>query len=270
MRRKALLVVALAALCAAANADFVTGFEDYNAAPGGVMLTGQQGWYDPDPNTTVPYDVYTYTGNAFNFPQNPLGGNNFIAGRAPGGTPVRYNRGQHAHNFGTGNLWLFSFDQCAQFNGAGAAQDYLGSFSQQPSATARYTQTLNIWNDNNNPTSYRTQYVTQANNVPGIAPGPEWQNLQPNHWYRLTTLIDFNSLAIIEVSIRDLTAGTAPAVVQPTGWQLRNGTGPMPTDIRFFTGGAGGGNTMAWDNLSIVPEPACLLCLGLLALLRRR
>jgi hypothetical protein len=49
----------------------------------------------------------------------------------------------------------------------------------------------------------------------------------------------------------------------------------VPTALRFFTGGGSGtspaGNFMAWDCLSIIPEPATLVLLAMgLAVATRR
>lgn len=266
--KRAFLVAALAgAICAAASADIFTGFEDYNASAGGTVLSGQQGWTLP--TGSVDHKVYTYAGNTLNVPQNPEGGNNFIAGVSQGAT-TGYARAEHPNDFSVNQVWFFSFDMLGQYNGTLPAQDYLGSFSQQPSATNKYFQTLNVWDNLNAPTSYHTNYVTAESAVPGVSPGAAWQNLLTNHWYRLTTLIDFGTSSILEVSIRDLTGGGGATVVQPSGWHLVPGNGQLPNAIRFFAGGDPGGNTMAWDNVAVIPEPASMLVLGLLALLRRR
>jgi hypothetical protein len=261
------VALAAVALSAVAGANFVTGFEDYNADPNGIGLTGQQGWYLP--TGSVEHKVYTYTGNAYGFPQNPLGGEKFIAAKSMGAT-TGYGRAQHDHDFSAGGVWAVWFDMSAQYNGTLPAQDYLGSFSQQPSGTSRYWQTLNVWNDNNNPVMYHTNYITYENAIPGISPGAAWANLLPNHWYRLGTVANFTTNLILSVSIQDLTAGTDPVVYNPTGWHLNQQTLPLPTAVRFFAGGATGGNTMAWDNLHVIPEPVSLAACGLLATLLRR
>ena len=269
---KRLIAIAVAVgLSAAAQADLATGFEDYNASAAGTLLTGQQGWYLPVAGS-ADYSVFTYAGNTYNFPPNPQGGNNFVIGKSLGGTS--YARTQHDHDFSAGGLWLFSYDSSAQFNGTATTADYLGSFSIQ---TNPNPVTLNIWNDNNNPTLYHSSYITTQYAVPGISPGPAWTNLLPNHWYRQTTLVDFSANnQILEVSIQDLTAGGLPTVVAPNGWHLTAFSPPVANGIRFFAGGAntGGGNTEAWDNLSVlpVPEPTGALLLGLAAaaFLRRR
>jgi hypothetical protein len=267
--KKLMVMAAILCLCSAAHANLVTGFEDYNATAQGVTLTGQHGWTLP--TGSVDYKVYTYAGNTFNFPPNPEGGSNFIAGKSMGVT-TGYARAEHPNDFSAGGQWLFSFDMSAQYNGTLPAEDYLGSFSCQPSTTNRYFQTLNIWNDYNNPVAFKTNYITNENPLPGISPGAAWSSLQVGHWYREKTMVNFTTNLITMVSIQDLTAGSPPTVVNPSGWHLNLPSAPLPTAIRFFAGGAVGGNTQAWDNLSVIPEPSSvvLIGLGLMTLLRRR
>lgn len=254
------------AFCAPVMADFQAGFEapDYNGAANGVKLTGQQGWYLP---SGTDYNVYTYAGNTYGFAQNPQGGGQFVAGRSLG--DPNYARAQHDFNWMERDIWAVSFDVAAQFNGPKPAADYLGSFSMQPSADARYFQTLNAWNDLNNPSQWHSWYVTQEFDLPGKSPGPAWDSLDPNHWYRQTTIFKMSTREILEVAIQDLTSGQESRV-QPQGWHLKNINGKDPTALRFFCGGATEGNIMAWDNLNVVPEPAGALVLLAALLLRRR
>jgi hypothetical protein len=96
-------------------------------------------------------------------------------------------------------------------------------------------------------------YNADGSATPPLTPGPEWHNLAVNHWYRQTAGFDFDSNRILSVSITDLDTGVT-ATVTPTNWYLLGGaTGrpPLPTALRFFTGG-GVGNIVGYDNLVIV------------------
>ena len=59
-------------------------------------------------------------------------------------------------------------------------------------------------------------------------------------------------------------------------WYLGGGAAGglgIPTGFRYFAGASSvAGNTVAFDNVEIVPEPTCLMALGLLSVLvpRRR
>jgi hypothetical protein len=264
-----LLVAAAVALCVSANAaGLITGFEppEYSGSAAGTSLTGQQGWYVPSGTN---YYVYTHADNVLGFAPHPGGDLQFIAGKSLGGTD--YARAEKIFDWKQQDVWTVSFDVAAQYLGTLPAQDYLGSFSLQPSTSAMYWQTLNIWNSLDAPTTFRSQYVTLEFAAPGISPGPAWDNLQANHWYRQSTTFKFSTKEITEVAITDLTTGVT-TTVNPVGWHLADttGGGVMPTALRFFSGGGTGGNTVAWDNL-VVPEPASLLALvvGLLACRRR-
>jgi hypothetical protein len=157
------------------------------------------------------------------------------------------------------------------------AADNLGSFSLQPSATARFWQTLYRWDAN---TSTATNFDAEYNvfSAAGVATnnlsaGAAWDALVANHWYRQSTTFSFATNRITEVTITDLTTNIT-TTANPTDWYLAGGansTLPMPTDFRLFTGGSAG-NVMAWDNLNVVPEPATVaaVAIGLAALVRRR
>jgi hypothetical protein len=237
-------------LCAPVYADWVTGFEapDYIGSAGGTILTGQQGWYLP---AGTDYNVYTYLGNMYGIVQNPQGGEQFIGGRMAGN--ASFARAQHDHNWPGRDKWKVTVDVAALYTGTLPAVDNVASFSLQPSTTSKYWQHLLTWQDVTTATQFRSAYLTAENPLPpGVFPGPEWQNLPVNHWYRLSTTFRFSDNLIIEVGIKDLTSGLE-TIVQPADWHLLQGTGPVPSALRFFTGGGSGtspaGNFAAWDNL---------------------
>lgn len=252
---------------AAASADYVTDFESppFNASPAGVVLSGQDGWYMPVVTGSIPYNAMTYAGNAYGIPQNPEGGAQFATGRAIGGAANNFCRAQHDFDFSTSQTWCFSFDFACNFNGIAPATHNLASFSLQPGATTTPTNRIFIilntfTGDLNVPTTWGSGYVvhnaagTQVAQ-PGTYPGPEWQNLAFNTWYRQTTEVNMTENRITRVSITNLVTG-ATAAVEPVGWYLGGGatpTIPLATSFRVFTGGTTEGNIAAWDNLSIVP-----------------
>ena len=276
MRRLMFLLVACLALIfgTPVYADWQTGFEspDYNGSAGGTPLTdtvipptgsGQQGWYLPVAGSNI-FNVFTYAGNTYGISQNPQGGSQFVGGRMAGNALMA--RAQRDYAWADNDSWTITFDVAALYTGVLPAVDNLGSFSLQPSTTAKYWQYILTWQDVNTATAFRVGYLTAENGTaPGVFPGPEWQNLPVNHWYRLTTTFRLYTNLIIECSIQDLTDGCPEIVVQPTGWHLLLGTSPNPTAMRCFSGGTTVGNVCAWDNLSIVlgpPPPVGACCHG--------
>ena len=255
------LAAAFVAVTPAAWAQsYATGFEppDYLGSPGGVLLSGQQGWYLPA--GSIDYSVYTYAGNAYGFAANPTGNTQFIAGLSGGGTNLA--RAQRDFDWSANTVWTVSWDVAAQFVGALPATDYLGSFSLQPSTTAKYWQALNAWNDPNSATQWHSYYVTVENPVPGVSPGAAWNNLAPNHWYRQSTTFNITTGQILSVTIKDLVTN-AESTVTPANWHMLNPAGPLPTALRVFSGGSSAGNVMAWDNLNVAPPATSLYAYGL-------
>jgi len=265
------LIACIALLFApAANAQYSQDFEGLSAAPSGVALTGQDGFYIPGETTSVDFLVYTYVGNTLGIVQNPEGGGQFAAGTGPG-DGTTYARAQRDVTFGSG-VWVLWYDFCGIFAGTPPGTNNLGSFSMRQALNTVHIN-LFTWVDPNNPTAINSTYVPYDQTgaqfpIPGTPPGPEWSNLNPNHWYRCRTVIDLDLNMITEVGIRDLSGGTE-AVYVPTDWYLYGGAGGSgfaPDAIRFFGGGGGPGNTTAWDN-AIVEQPvdhqgACCLADG--------
>jgi len=243
------------ALPLAAGAQYTQDFEGLNASPSGTLLTGQDGYYLPTGTGDTDFMVYTYAGNTLGIVQNPEGGSQFIAGTGPGGGV--YARAQRNLTFGFG-VWDLWYDFNGIYTGAPPSSNNLGSFSMRQSANTVHIN-LFTWLDPNTPTTVQSTYVYyDANNVqspiPGTPPGPEWANMQPNHWYRCRTTVDLDQNLIIEVGIRDLSGGSE-AVYDPTGWYLYGWAFPLnlPDAFRWFGGGGNPGNTTAWDNAVIQP-----------------
>lgn len=272
MRKLAVLATALC-LCAIASADFNTGFESpiYNGSPGGTLLAGQQAWYNPVAGSAE-YKVYTYAGNTYGIAQNPYGADQFVGGRMEGN--LAFGRAQHDYAWDSADVWRVTYDIAAVYTGTLPAINNVGSFSLQPSGTARYFQSIFQWVDPANPVAWNAGYYSLEYPTSGspYLPGPAWQNLLPNHWYRQSTLFRMSDQQILQVSIQDLVTGDTSVVDNP-GLHFINPAGGIPTAFRFFTGGGAGtspaGNFLAWDNLTI-PEPASVLLVALGALLLRR
>lgn len=252
-------------------AQYTQDFETLNASAGGVVLTGQDGYYLPNgPSSDVDFKAYTYAGNVLGIVQNPEGGAQFIAGTGPG-DGVLYARAQRNVSFGFG-VWDVFYDFCGVLTGPPPSSNNLGSFSMRQGANTTHIN-LFTWVDPNNPTAINSTYVPYDVNgaqfpIPGDPPGPEWANLLPNHWYRCRTVVDLDANQIIQVGIRDLSGGPE-ALYTPTGWYLFGGAVPQgpPDAIRWFGGGGGPGqNTTAWDNAVVVQgtvaEGACCLAGG--------
>lgn len=249
----AVAVVVLMMVATTALAQYASDFEALNASPAGVIMTGQDGWTLP---SGIDWKVYTYAGNALALPQNLTGGSKFVGGTSLGGTDLA--RAQHDIAFGAIPQWQAGYDFAATYLGTPPSAQNLGSFSLQP-APNDYIH-LAAWVDPATPTSFNFDYLAYDAGgtqfpAPGASPGPAWDNLALNHWYRAWEVFDFAINQIIEVGIRDLTTGSQ-VVVNPVGWYLEGGTGGSTapsTAIRFFAGGAAG-NTFAFDNLSIEPR----------------
>jgi len=269
-----------------AAAQYSSGYEALNASSAGIDLNGQDLYYNPDPVTSVSARVYTYAANALGLPQNPRGEAKFVGGTGPAGTPAFFSRSQRNVTYGDGTgSWTNTFDFATTFTGTGASAQNLGSFSAQlygtgnPPPEATYIH-LAQWVDPANPVAWNSTYLPfDAGGVafpqPGASPGAAWAGLEIDHWYRSSTTFDLDTNLITEVCIEDLDDGTIDCA-NPAGWYLGGGAAgglPPPSGFRYFAGSAtAAGNTLAFDNIDITPEPASALLLvaGGLACLRRR
>jgi len=263
MKQRLVMMVfpALLALIVApvAWADYDQDFDGLAGSPSGTVLTGQDGYFLPTgPPGDADFLVYTYTGNTLGIEANPQGGSQFIAGTGPGGGT--YARAERLLDFGTGSdVWEIWYDFCAIYTGAPPGSNNVGSFSMRQASNTVHINLI-TWADPNDPVVLNSTYVYYdaggvQSPIPGTPPGPEWANLQPNHWYRGRTVVDLFSNLIIEVGIQDLSGGSE-AVYYPENWYLFGGQNPVgiPDAFRFFGGGGNAGNTCAFDN--------CLIQLG--------
>ncbi len=242
-----------------ASADYESGFEYIVGSPAGTVLTGQDGFYLPGGTLSVDYLVYTYAGNALGLPQNPTGGLQFVSGTGPADS--YYARAQRDNDFSGGAVWTIAYDFCGTFMGAGPSAQNLGSFSLQNGTDYGGYIHLMSWVNPELPTTYNAFYLAYDAggtlfSLPGTSPGPEWEGLEINHWYRGYNVVDFESNTITEVGIVDLETMQA-AIYYPTDWYLEGGAAGLtypPFGFRFFAGGGIAGNTLAFDNASMTHE----------------
>jgi hypothetical protein len=280
MRRSLLAVLAVAGFAGTALADlpflYCTGFEPNDYTVG--VLTGQDDWFLPSVAGSQNYNVAAYGGP---IAANPNGGVNYARGTPLSAT--EFARAQHAVPFADNTSYILSYDiNALPYASTPPAVNNIGSFSTQDSATTRFTQSLFVWNDLNNPDAgWTTQIVnidSTGANLGFMTPAdPAFTSGQFNHWYHQEMLIDFTTNQLLSITTTDL-ATNATATVTFTniylGGGANNATGlALPTAIRMFTGGNQNITTL-WDNVcvSIVPAPATgtLALLGLGAFARRR
>ena len=242
-----------------ALAEYEQDFDGLNGSPDGVPLTGQDGYYTPAGTESVDFLVYAYEDNVIGIPQNPEGGSQFIAGTGPGDGV--YARAQRDMVFDEGTLWKLQYDFCATFLGTGESAQNLGSFSVRSSETDNDYIHLMSWVDPLDPSTFNAFYMAYDFGgsqfaQPGESPGPGWEGLEVNHWYRAWTIVDLETNLILEVGIVDLEFMTE-ATYEPADWYLEGGGGGgvgPPIAFRFFAGGSVPGNTAAFDNAVIVLE----------------
>jgi len=263
-------LAALGVAVPVARAQFASDFEPpFIGSAAGTSINGQQNWFTPLVAGSIDGLVVTYAGNAFGLPANSDGGDQLLVTRSGGGTS--FARAQR-EGLSLPNVTEICYDLAANFDGVAPTAQNLSSFSLQPEPNSAapslksYIQ-LNTWVDVSNPTAWSISFLPYSDlNVqfaqPGSFPGPEWQNLPLNRWYRLCTTVDFDQNRITSVSLTDLESGVA-TTAEPVGWYLGGGAASalgIPTGCRFF-GGGGLGNITGWDNLTMDAAgngcPAC-------------
>jgi hypothetical protein len=246
--------------------DYLSDFETFNGNAAGVNINSpsQEGWFQPVLGGTD-FFCYTYAGNAPGFNSNPTGDNKFVGGRGPGGTVFARTQRVIPELGGTGtgqDQTCMCYDFAVLYGGPTpeSAQN-IGSVSTRDAAAAIDVIHLLTWVDPLTPTSYNAFYlVYDAAGIqtaqPGLSPGPAWEGLAVNHWYRACITFDLATNTFLDVSIDDLEDGADPVVVDVSamGWYMDGGSaGPftLPSQLRFFAGGSVDGNVCGFDNLAI-------------------
>lgn len=233
--------------------QFGSSFEPpvYTGSPAGSSVVGQDGWYTPVIDGVVSLDgrVYTHANESLALPDHPGGGSLFIGGTGAGmGT-----RAQRDVDFTTEQIWSFNFDLALR-----PGLLLLGSVSTQPTTARRFSSSFvdqpgSFWG------TYGVVYDANGTFLAEQSPGPAFDQLLYDRWYRQTTRWNAATNQIEDVSVTDLTTMvTISADVRPLGWYAAGGENsslPLPTAIRLFVGNSSQ-NRMGWDNLSLIPEPS--------------
>jgi hypothetical protein len=252
------------------------GFEPPTYAPG--ILTGQNSWYNPMPDSSTDWSVYLYASNPLGIGANPGGATQMIA--AVKNTSGFFPRAQKDFAWNQRTAWLVSYDVYVSFDATfGDNYDNIGSFSLQPSGTNQYFIDLFQWvtpttaEQVGNPNDgWRMTWVVSdsggsASPIVYFEPPNPFHGLQINKWYRRFVAFDFQGTdhlnrtvpIVVKVGVRDLATGQTWATpVGPTAdfpyWYLVFAGGrPLPTAFRFFVGGGTGanqGNMLAVDNIA--------------------
>ena len=263
---------ALSVCAAPALAGYISGFDDLMGDADGINLTGQDNYYLPN-TTSTDFEVYTYAANALRLPQNSRGGTQFIAGI--GQADGNFERAQRDIAF-TDSVWSLSFDVAVTYTGTGPSAQNIGSVSLQPSGTGQQTFiALATWSDPDVPVAWNADFIyfdAGGNQINSQVPDPAFQNLPIDTWFGYEVVFDFVTNRILEINAEDIDSGNT-VTYAPTDWYMEGGAagGNLPSSFRFFSGsGSAAGNTMAFDNISIVPAPASLALLGLGCIVVRR
>lgn len=262
-------------------AQFESNFEApvYTASASGVPLAGQDGFTVPGP-LDVDGRCFLYNGNTLGIAANPLGGEQFVAlTRATGA----FARAEHAVTIDIGQdeaCWYLELDLCLHYVGTLPTVNYAGSVSLQPFPGGGSLILLFYWDNVSTAETYTVRVLGFARDgsIPYLAGLPianaGFRGLSANRWYRFAHRIEFGANAMTGLSVRDI-ANEGPthglvSYIDPddasqghiAGYYLGGGEqfSGVPTACRLFAGGgtAGdqiAGNTLAIDNLRVIPQP---------------
>ena len=248
-------VAAVLALAGAAAGQYEQDFDTLAADPNGTDLNGQDEYYLPSVGGTTAR-VFTHVNNALGVAPHPTGGGtNFVGEQSQPG--AIFGRSQRDMFWGT-NLATVCFDFYASNDGS--EFNNIGSFSGQPHNTpATHRSWIILASYGLTPGVYQLGYnmfdaMSQPDPQPGRFPGPEWQSLELNTWYRSETVIDFNVNKVVAAAITNL-ATNVRADADLSGDTYFLGGGEIndlqfPTGFRLFSGSET--NVVGWDNVCIV------------------
>ncbi len=269
--QKGISVAALIGMLTASTVaqNLFDGFEPPTYSPG--VLTDQNSWYNPIPESSTNWSVYLYASNPLGIGVNPGGAAQMIA--AVKDTSGFFPRAQKNFDWNQRSAWLVSYDVYVSFDSSfGDNYDNIGSFSLQPSgSTTKYFIDLFQWvtpttvEQVGNPNDgWRMTWVVSDSGGSGsfivyFEPPNPFHGLQINKWYRRFVAFDFTAGHVVKVGVRDLATGetwatpVGPSADFPYWYLINYNTGDIPTAFRFFVGGGTGanqGNILAVDNLA--------------------
>ena len=246
----------LGLLCGPAQGqNFFCDFEPPEFVNG--PLTGQQDWYNPVPGGS---DGLVLNGPGFGLSQNPGGATQRAVSYAPGGIP---SASQVDVAFVNTNYYFVAYDFVNRETLNPAVSDHISTLSlNHPSLQQGQFRGFEVVNrflsaaepTNGSRAAFNVFDSTGAQMV-GVLPGPSWDALAFNTWYRHSIEINFLTNSIVSVTLTNRHTG-ATTTAYPTGWYLDGGaSSSLPIAAALRLSGAAFGNVTGWDNFVIVPAP---------------
>jgi len=236
-RAKRLLFV-LAVWCvlpAVGYAQYRDGFESLQGSASGVILTNQAGF---ERSGVADFHVYTYSGNSLGITQNPQGGSKFIAGIGPGPDMTSRTGATRPVSFGAGGAWEISYDLAVMLSGASTTGlEAIGLFQihhrDQGSGGSAFFRNWLKWSGGGAGSQqlpgpldvgyFGFNEYGQIFSFYGDNPGQDWARLSFNHWYRVSTIVDFDTNQVLQLGIRDLHSGRQTTFTPPSNVFLNGG-----------------------------------------------